>query len=208
MPHDSTFKLLYVCNGNNARSPLAAAFTYQRVTREPGEIRWQIGSAGTKAATGAGVRPEVQRAASAVNLDLSEHSTQALTAETCDAPDLILGMAWDQVSEIWSLVPRAWGKVFTIKEFIHWAKQAPVRPAILFSDRIEQMRDKVTQAHTIRKRARADYGFWGGLRPGELNLIEPEGHGDEAWTALVNAVQALTNDVITLLSVDRGPSGA
>jgi protein-tyrosine-phosphatase len=208
MPHDSTFKLLYVCNGNNARSPLAAAFTYQRVTRAPSEIRWQISSAGTKAAPGAGVRSEVQRAAASVHLDLSEHSTQTLTAEACEAPDLILGMAWDQVSDIWSLVPGAWGKVFTIKEFIHWAKQAPVRPPILFSARIEQMRDKVQQAHAIRKRARADYGFWGGLRPGELNLIEPEGHGDEAWTALVNAVQALTNDVITLLSVDGGPSGA
>jgi protein-tyrosine phosphatase len=207
MSQDSTFKLLYVCNGNNARSPLAAAFTYQRVTRVPGEVRWHISSAGTTATDGAGVRPEVQRAASSVNLDLSEHSTQALTAEACESPDLILGMAWDQVSDIWSLVPQAWGKVFTIKEFIHWAKQAPARPPILFSDRIEHMRDKVTQAHAIRKRARADHGFWGGLRPGELNLIEPEGHGDEAWTALVNAVQALTNDVITLLSVDGGHSG-
>ena len=54
-------------------------------------------------------------------------------------------MSWDQVSHIWSLVPGAWDKVFTVKEFIHWAKRAPARPPILFADRGEAMRDKVGQ---------------------------------------------------------------
>jgi len=193
------FKLLYVCNGNNSRSPLAAAFTYDRVSRGAGTVQWQITSAGTEVRDG-GVRPEVQRAATAMNLDLSEHRTRPLDPEACLEPDLVLAMAWDQVSHIWSLVPEAWGRVFTIKEFVHWAKQAPVRPPILFADQVEQMRDKVAQAHGVRKRARADHGFWGGLRPQELNLIEPDGHGDTAWNTLAHATQALVNDVITLLS--------
>jgi len=193
------FKLLYVCNGNNSRSPLAAAFTYDRVSRSSGPVQWEITSAGTQIG-GGGVRPEVQRAALAMNLDLSEHRTRPLDPQACIEPDLVLAMAWDQVSHIWSLVPEAWGRVFTIKEFVHWAKQAPVRPPILFADQVEQMRDKVVQAHAVRKRARADHGFWGGLRPQELNLIEPDGHGDTAWNTLAHATQALVNDVITLLS--------
>jgi protein-tyrosine-phosphatase len=199
MSATTPFKLLYVCNGNNSRSPLAAAFTYDRVTRNPGTVQWEITSAGTEV-RGSGVRPEVQRAALAMNLDLSEHHTRPLDPEACLTPDLVLAMAWDQVSHIWSLVPEAWGRVFTIKEFVHWAKQAPVRPPILFADQVEQMRDKVAQAHAVRKRARADHGFWGGLRPQELNLIEPDGHGDNAWNTLAQATQALVNDVITLLS--------
>jgi protein-tyrosine-phosphatase len=135
-----------------------------------------------------------------MDVDLSEHRTRPLDPQMCVEPDLVLAMAWDQVSRIWSLVPEAWGRVFTIKEFVHWAKQAPVRPPILFADRLEQMRDKVAQAHAVRKRARADHGFWGGLRPQELNLIEPDGHGDNAWNTLAQATQALVNDVITLLS--------
>src|SRR5713101_8059284 len=162
MSTTTPFKLLYVCNGNNARSPLAAAFTWDAVSRESGDVPWQITSAGTGAGEGKGVRSEVLRAAAG----------------------LVLG---------------AWGRVFTIKEFVHWAKQASVRPPILFADRVEQMRDKVVQAHAVRKRARADHGFWGGLRPAELNLIEPDGHGDVAWNTLALAVQALVNDVITLL---------
>jgi len=201
MSATTPFKLLYVCNGNNARSPLAAAFTYDRVSRHaPGGVQWQITSAGTQALGGSGVRAEVQRAALAMNLDLSEHRTRPLEPEACLEPDLVLAMAWDQVSHIWSIVPEAWGRVFTIKEFVHWAKQASVRPPILFADQVEQMRDKVSQAHAVRKRARADHGFWGGLRPQELNLIEPDGHGDTAWTTLAQATQALVNDVITLLS--------
>lgn len=203
------FRILYVCKLNNARSPMAAAFTYDLVgRRHSSDVRWHISSAGTDATDGGGIRPEVQRAAFGLKVDLSEHRTRTLTAEACADPDLILGMAWDHVSHIWSLVPAAWGKVFTIKEFVHWAQQALARPPILFADRVEQMRDKVAQAHAIRKRARADHGFWGGLRPGDLNLIEPEGHGDEAWSTLAMAVQALVNDVITLLVAEGGPGRA
>lgn len=199
------FGILYVCNSNNARSPLAAAFTYDLASRRHAtDVRWHIASAGIEAVESGGVRPEVQRAAMRLDLDLSEHRTNTLTADACSAPDLILGMSWDHVSHIWSMVPDAWEKVFTIKEFVHWAKRAPVRPPILFADRVEHMRDKVAQAHGVRKRARADHGFWGGLRPSELNLIEPEGHGDDAWDTLVAAVRALCNDVLTLLT----PAGA
>lgn len=193
------FKILYVCNSNNARSPLAAAFTYDRVSRATSGVQWHISSAGTRAVDGHGARSEAQIAASGAALDLSEHRTRPLTPDACLEPDLVLAMAWDQVTDIWSRVPGAWDKVFTIKEFIHWAKQAPNRPSILFADRVEHMRDRIAQTHAIRKRARADHGFWGGMRPQDLNLIEPEGHGEEAWTTLAAATQALVNDVIKLL---------
>ncbi|HYZ92478.1 MAG TPA: hypothetical protein VFA34_08790 [Actinomycetota bacterium] len=195
----SLFRILYVCNGNDARSALAAACTQRLAGEIDGEVLWDISSAGTHAIDGVGLRDEATVAAEALTLDLSKHRATVLTPERCDGPDLILAMSWDQISHIWSLVPQAWDKVFTMKEFIHWAKRAPVRPPILFSDRVEQMRDKIIQAHAARKRARADYGFWGGIRPQDLNLIEPNGKGDEAWQALGQAVQALVSDVLTLL---------
>jgi protein-tyrosine-phosphatase len=151
------------------------------------------------------LRPEARVAADVLGLDLSQHRAKELTPDRCLEPDLVLAMSWDQISHIWSLVPEAWDKVFTIKEFVHWAQRAPVRPPILFPDRGAEMRDKIIQAHAIRKRARADHGFWGGIRPQDLNLIEPNGKGEEAWTALGHAVRALVGDVVLLL---RGPAPA
>jgi protein-tyrosine-phosphatase len=195
----SQFNVLFVCNGNDARSPIAAACTDQLVAQSDADVQWRIASAGTHAVNGESLRREATVAAETLSLDLSDHRTAVLTPDACHDPDLILAMSWDQISHIWSLVPEAWEKVFTIKEFIHWAKRAPVRPPILFADRGEQMRDKIIQAHAARKRARADFGFWGGIRPQDLNLIEPNGKGDEAWQALGQAVHALVSDVLTLL---------
>jgi protein-tyrosine-phosphatase len=202
---ESRFNILYVCNGDNARAPLAAAATRSIVAKGKNAISWDVDSAGTETLIGGAMRSEALRAAGILELDISEHIPSLLTAERCEDPDLILAMSWEQVSHIWSLVPQAWDKVFTVKEFVHWAQRAPSRPPILFADRAEQMRDKVVQAHGVRKRARADFGFWGGIRPQDLNLIEPNGKGDEAWATLANAVHALVSDVITLL---RGPEVA
>lgn len=196
----SDFNLLYICNGDNARAPLAASCTRALTTDNALGVEWTISSAGTETHDGSLVRPEAQRAAGALDIDLSAHEPRPLEPGDCAAPDLILAMSWDQVSHIWSLVPGAWEKVFTLKEFVHWAKRAPARPPILFADRAEAMRDKVTQTHAIRKRARADHGFWGGIRPQDLNLIEPNGKGDEAWSTLAHAVHALASDIVTLLA--------
>jgi protein-tyrosine-phosphatase len=198
----SHFKLLFVCEGNDARSPLAVACARAAVAGDKDGIVWHIDSAGTEATEGATVRDEALEAAASLGFDISEHRATQLQPHNCDAPDLILAMSWDQVSYIWSLVPQAWDKAFTVKEFVHWAKRAPVRPPILFPNKLAEMRDKIVQAHAMRKRARADYGFWGGIRPQELNLIDPTGKGPEAWEALAKAMQALTADVVTLL---RGP---
>jgi protein-tyrosine-phosphatase len=192
------FKILYVCDGNDAPSAIAAACT-ERIVSSTDGTRWEVSSAGTHAIEGMPLRPEARAAAEALALDLSGHRSKLLHPSDCAAPDLILAMSWDQVSHIWSAVPEAWEKIFTIKEFVHWAKRAPVRPPILFADRGEQMRDKIVQAHAVRRRARADHGFWGGIRPQDLNLIEPNGKGDDAWRALGQAVHALVSDVITLL---------
>jgi hypothetical protein len=109
-------------------------------------------------------------------------------------------MAWDQVSHVWSLVPDSWDRCFTLKEFVHYVRRAPSRPAILFADAADRMRDRVHSAHELRRRARTDHGFWGGLRPQDLDLPVPNGGGPEAWKTFANAVRLLVADSMRLIA--------
>lgn len=196
----ASFKLLLVCTGNIARSPIAEACARAYLASNgESEIQWEIASAGTHAVEGAPVRPEASRAAAGLGYDLSAGRAKVLVPEDLKERDLILAMNWEQIAHIWSLVPEAWERSFTLKEFVWWAKRSPSTPSIMFPDRSEQMRDKVRQAHIVRKRARADHGFWGGLRPEDLDLVEPEGKDDEVWADLAQAIRALITDSIRLV---------
>lgn len=193
------FKVLFVCTGNVARSPLGEGYLREYVERNGDCAEWEVQSVGTHATAGEHARPELVRAAESFHLDLSQHTAQQLTDKEVDWADLIIAMAWEQAAYIWSLAPESWGKCFTLREFVHWAKQVPARPAILFPNKVARMQDRIEQAHAIRRRARADFGFWGGLRPQDLNVAEPDGKGDAAWRSFAQSVRTLVIDVVHLL---------
>ena len=145
------FNVLFVCAGNTARSPFAAACAREHLRHVDGSV--VVESAGTQVIEGQLVAPETLRLAEPFGYDLSGHRARAVTTEECRGADLILALGWDQVSYIWSLVPDSWDRCFTLKEFVHYARRSPRRPAILFADVPDRMRDSVAQAHELRRRS-------------------------------------------------------
>lgn len=193
------FKILYVCTRNTACSPFAEACTRELVEKADASCDWLIASAGTAATAGDPAAPELVAVAESFSMDVGGHKAAELTGADCESADLVLAMSWDEAAHVWSLVPDSWGKCFTLREFVHWAKQAPSRPSILFPDKRTRMKDRIEQAHAIRRRARADFGFWGGLRPQDLNVTEPDGRGDAAWRAFAQNVRLMATDAVKLL---------
>ena len=57
----------------------------------------------------------------ALSIDTSRHRSALMTAERLAGADLVLGMARDHVREAVLLVPSAWPKTFTLKEFVRRA---------------------------------------------------------------------------------------
>jgi protein-tyrosine-phosphatase/predicted ATP-grasp superfamily ATP-dependent carboligase len=78
-------RVLFVCKGNLARSPFAAA-----VLERLAPNRYEIRSAGFKTHAGRASPPEVVRAASALGLDLSAHRARALSPEDLAWADIVL----------------------------------------------------------------------------------------------------------------------
>ncbi len=192
-----SFRILFVCTGNVARSPVAESCARECAGSVGG--LWELSSVGTHAVDGDPMRADARAAADRAGHKVLEHSSRRISAEDCLKADLILTMEWEQVAHVWSMVPDAWGKCFTLKEFVYYARKASTRPAILFASEAEMMRDRIRQAHELRRRARSDLGFWGGLRPQDLDLPEPEGHADGVWDAFVQAVKLLVSDTFSLL---------
>ncbi|HVE91122.1 MAG TPA: hypothetical protein VNE62_02320 [Actinomycetota bacterium] len=195
MPN-SSFKLLYVCTGVEARSSIAEACTKACVNGGP---TWHITSAGTGSVEGAPPPVSTVELGKTLGVDMAGQQLKSLSAQLCESSDLILAMSWEQVSDVWSLVPHAWGRCFTLKEFVHWAKQTPTRPSILFADDSDRMRWTVSQAHDLRRKARSDHGFWAGLRPEDFEMADPAGRDGSAWQNYAKAVKVLVTDAVRLV---------
>ncbi len=84
--------ILFVCTANRFRSPIAAAYTLQKVhaVGQPGE--WTIISAGTWTDNDLPAHPEAVSAAATLGIDLSGHRSHVVTSALINASDLVVVM--------------------------------------------------------------------------------------------------------------------
>lgn len=115
--------VLFVCTGNQYRSPLAAAAFLQRAESDdrPGAAAWTVSSAGTWTASGLSPLPDALRVARNLGLDLADHTTCALEAGSLTASDLVLVMEQGHKESILSEFPSARGKVHLLSEAVDHA---------------------------------------------------------------------------------------
>ena len=108
--------VLFVCTGNQYRSPIAAAAFRQQVARDGRGAQWAVSSAGTWTSSGQRApRPAVE-AAQACGLDISSHVTRILDAQMLKDADLILVMEQGHKESIQAEFPFTRSKVYLLSQ--------------------------------------------------------------------------------------------
>jgi protein-tyrosine phosphatase len=115
-----TLRVLVVCTGNIARSPLAERLLRARFAAAG--VDAVVSSAGTGALVGHAMTPEAAALAERFGADASGHSARQLTAGMLDEADLVLTASKSHRAEVASLLPRAVRKSYTMREFARIAE--------------------------------------------------------------------------------------
>jgi protein-tyrosine-phosphatase len=119
--------VLFVCTGNQCRSPMAAALLRHRLDQIDSPVT--VGSAGF-VSEGQPVPAEVRDTMWAVGLDLVDHRSRPVTPSMLLDADLVIGMARHHVIDLALLTPAAWDRCFTFADVLRRGKSAgPRRPS-------------------------------------------------------------------------------
>ena len=121
-----TVDVLFVCTGNQCRSPMAAALLASRLTAMG--LSLDVGSAGF---LGGGVAPPdpALQAMLDVGCDLSGHRSRRVDAELVASSQLIVGMTRQHVVDLAVLAPSEWERCFTFVDLVARGDQAGGRRA-------------------------------------------------------------------------------
>ncbi len=111
--------VLFVCTGNQFRSPIAASCLIDFINRHPSPENWQVESAGTWTSSGLSASGLAIRIASQLGLpSLVKHSTRPVNQELLDKSDLILVMEAGQQEGIASEFHNVAGRLMLLSEIV------------------------------------------------------------------------------------------
>jgi protein-tyrosine phosphatase len=110
--------ILFVCTGNQFRSPIAAAAFLKKLNDEGGAEVWRVESAGTWAAVDQPPLPAALQAAAACDLTLEGHKARMVEDSILSSADLILVMESGQREAIISEFPKVRKRVFLLSKVV------------------------------------------------------------------------------------------
>jgi protein-tyrosine phosphatase len=144
--------VLFVCTGNQFRSPIAAAAFIERLNDEGGACLckhgrqatgWRVESAGTWTVAGQPPLPAAIQAAASCGLSLEGHTARLVEASILSCADLILVMESGQKEAILSEFPNMGKKVFLLSEIAEGVAYDIPDPLVSEEDLSEEIAKEV-----------------------------------------------------------------
>lgn len=136
--------MFFVCTGNQARSPIAAAWTARALEGLPVEV----GSAGTLPRLPSPVLLEAGAIAGQLGLDVALHRSSHVASHDLSGIDLVVGFELQHVAGAVVDGGAPAEKAFLLKELVRLARSIPPPP---HEDPLERARAMIERADALRR---------------------------------------------------------
>jgi protein-tyrosine phosphatase len=127
-------KILFVCTGNQYRSPIAAEAFRDQLVQDGRDAEWIVNSAGTWPSSGQPPPPEAVELAQAHGLIIDRHRSRLLTASMLREADLVIVMEEGHKESIKTEFPFAREKVYLLSQVVEGIAYDIPDPALAKED--------------------------------------------------------------------------
>jgi len=141
------YSVLFVCTGNQFRSPIAAEVFREHLTRDGRSAQWQVDSAGTWTVSGHRAQREAVELARSVGVNIRGHMTRELDVKMLTDADLVLVMEEGHKESIQVEFPFARNKVYLLSQVLEGVEVDIPDPAAARGEAPSIIRDLVDMIH-------------------------------------------------------------
>jgi protein-tyrosine-phosphatase len=135
--------VLFVCTGNQFRSPIAAGVFREQLVRDGRNTDWLVNSAGTWTSSGLPALAEARELAASFGVDLAAHRTRSVDKELLEEADVILVMESGHKESLQTEFPFTRSKVYLLAQVVEGVADDIPDPAASRGEAREIIRELV-----------------------------------------------------------------
>jgi protein-tyrosine phosphatase len=135
--------ILFICTGNQFRSPIAAEAFREQLVRDGRSTQWLVTSAGTWTSNGLPAPRDAMQLARSFGVNIEAHSTRSLDKDLLEDADVILVMETGHKESIQVEFPFSRNKVHLLSQVVEGVAYDIPDPASLRGEAREIIRELV-----------------------------------------------------------------